>query len=225
MSAQRRDPGGLPARRAPPLAPRLRRHPCPLICSPIKPSAPVSSLHTRGTRGPAISATFNPPPWDAQFQLTAQNDRSRARWAGRGPSPDLTGMVGLDWAPKPVRPGRGGRMAEEGGEQGTAWASGRDGPHSLAPPQVAGPPRPPSPTGPTRGRALLGEVWRSGAGGVPGRRAELQPRTPWAAKSGPLASCSRGQAPDASGLQAEGEPRTPPRRPVPRSRSLAITST
>lgn len=165
MSAQRRDPGGLPARRAPPLAPRLRRHPCPLLCSPIKPSAPVSSLHTRGTRGPAISATFNPPPWDAQFQLTAQNDRSRARWAGRGPSPDLTGMVGLDWAPKPVRPGRGGRMAEEGGEQGTAWARGRDGPHSSAPPQVAGPPRPPSPTGPTRGRALLGEVWRSGGGG------------------------------------------------------------
>lgn len=60
--------------------------------------------------------------------MTAQNDGSGAGWAGRGSSPDLTGMVGLDWAPKPVRPGRGSGMAKEGGEQGTAWAPRGSGP-------------------------------------------------------------------------------------------------
>lgn len=56
----------------------------------------------------------------------------------------IRGGGGLDWAPKPVRPGWGSRMAKEGGEPSLAWAPrgsrpvGGASPHSSALPQGAG---------------------------------------------------------------------------------------
>lgn len=55
--------------------------------------------------------------------MTARKDRQRTQWAACGPYPHSSGMAGLDWAPKPVRPGWGGRMAGEGGEQSPVWAT------------------------------------------------------------------------------------------------------
>lgn len=104
--------------------------------------------HRRDQR-PSVSATPRRPPWADQLQTTAHRDRQGSRWVGCGPSPYCSWVAGLDWAPKPVRPGWGGRMAGEGGERSPIWATPgqRAGPTFLSSAQVqAGHPPPPWPS-------------------------------------------------------------------------------
>lgn len=154
---------------------------------------------------------------------------------GAQPIPHPSGMTGLDWAPKPVRPGRSGRMAEEGGEQ-------RQPEHLRAPSQWVGWPTFLSPTPGSRTCVhCMGYSRPCPAGwgkrGVPQGMTEFQawgaPAQPCMAPSVSSGAGHQGRrawhlvtacCPHPGGSRAWGGCRTPLSQPAPKSQSLAVTS-
>lgn len=136
--------------------------------------------------------------------MTAQNDRQRARWAGRSPSPPLD-RDGGDWIGRPNQsvqgreagwPRRVGSRALPGHPGAPGQWAGWPAFLSLAPRGQATPPSPAGPTvcilSGTGGQALLGGVWKNEVCALWGGT-EFQP---WEALAGPCMALSSwaGQA-------------------------------